>query len=642
MPPPPSSASPNVVTANPFLPAPRLEKPRLDEMSQHDVVDSWRKTLSKPSRSTTLARDVLTSVNANIIARPSPRLSFPKPPPVPDVFAPSPTFTSRPSNGSKRSRDSFLAPSTSTSKRVKINPDSVVEITAKNQKAEEEKWRMKWKKAFPTLVFHFEIGADDGPGKIMKSRILKMGAKIDQFFSTKVTHLIVKGNASPIKPRVMAPPVRKADPVRESPMNPFLDNTGLTDLAQKAEAMNIKVWTVKKLGEMLSRLLPVASTANDSLSHLLEDERLHGTRERDLSAPRPDYYYFKPGSKFLLVEDATGKHRTVMVKEYTYNLKEGPEWPVLYSGFLRQPIATQSSTPIEKLRERAWSLYVDREEYDGEQPPAEGPLRRSVSLRSIPGTPKLPDSQPYQNASGNSVVLTSNIASTSAANGTPNLPGGLPSLGANKDRAIMQMSKRVQVLKGNARLVAKTLETASSRRASTGQPMPPPKSCMTQDQVVKMLRQAREPAKVEPIPVKERLMNRERVEEGSKGRDQDTAAGYCENCRVRYNDLSVHIASRKHRRFAENEENFADLDRLLFMLRRPIMRKPGDENRLYPCNERHEGDSDCDRCIGHSDGEGSSFCDDEEMEVFRQDDEEDEGNVAPESDEDEGEYEGGN
>ncbi len=69
--------------------------------------------------------------------------------------------------------------------------------------------------------------------------------KVDQFFSTRVTHLVVKGGTSPQKAKSMAPPARRGDPARESPKNPFLDGTGVTDLVQKAEAMNMKVWTVK-------------------------------------------------------------------------------------------------------------------------------------------------------------------------------------------------------------------------------------------------------------------------------------------------------------------------------------------------------------------------------------------------------------
>jgi regulatory subunit for Cdc7p protein kinase len=335
-----------------------------------------------------------------------------------------------------------------------------------------------------------------------------------------------------------------------------LDGTGVTDLVQKAEALKIKVWTVKsesqpgmqltaELNDMLARIIPAQTAAartKNSLSHLLADERLHGTRERDVNAPRPDYYYFKPGSKHLLIEDATGKGRTIMVKEYVYGAKE-IEYPELFTGFLKPSAAAlQVTTSMTDLRDRAWALYVDKTLFKGELPPND--FRRSTSLRSMPITPKLPDAQPYQNASGNSVVLTSNIASTcnNVHANSPLLSNGMPALGTNKDRAIMQMSRRVQVLKGNARMAAKRqsdIPDVLDRRASTGN-IQPVKTFMAQDQVIKMLQQARQPARENPdITYEMRLANRDAVDEGIKAKEQDTAAGYCENCRVRYSDLSL-------------------------------------------------------------------------------------------------------
>ena len=113
---------------------------------------------------------------------------------------------------------------------------------------------------------------------------------------------------------------------------------------------------------MLNKLAPVDNEKHDSLSNLLADEKLNGTRERDLSAPRPDYYYFRPGSKYLLVEDATARHRPVMIKEYTKEL----EWPIIHDQFLRLTTSSQlppsvehSKNLVRDLRERAWSLYVE-------------------------------------------------------------------------------------------------------------------------------------------------------------------------------------------------------------------------------------------------------------------------------------------
>ncbi|WWD05102.1 hypothetical protein V865_003174 [Kwoniella europaea PYCC6329] len=577
---------------------------------QFDVFRSWKKGIDPIApKGSPANREVLASVNTNIASKSRNALSslIPRPSATPDVFAPEfkATPTGTPTNNvdavfsSKRPRDLTQTSLSSVSqKRVKLEKDAV-DPAVKTARAEEEKWRAKWVKVFPTLVFHFEIGVEEGAGKNLRHRVSKMGAKIDQFFSTRVTHLIVKGNASPQKPKPAA--LFGRDTNRESSKNPFLDGTGVTDLAQKAEALNIKVWTVKKLADLLSRISPVENTNHDSLSTLLEDERINGTRERDLSAPRPDYYYFKPGSKYLLVEDATSKHRTVMVKEYTYNQKDGAEWPTLFDGFLRVSSSMQTDVPVEKIRERAWKLYVERIPFEGEQPPHD--LKRSTSLRAFPTTPKLPEAQPYHNASGNSVTLTSTIASTSTA-GTPAFGGfnGLPGLGANKDRAIMQMSKRVQVLKGNARLAAAKRDDSGydspsslpTRRASMGYSQPA-KTFMTQEQVVKMLQQAREPVHETSITVQMRMRNREKVDMGLKGREQDTAAGYCENCRLRYTDLSVHIASKKHRRFATNDENFEDLDRLLYTLQRPL--HPSTVILRYPpCNDLHAKDDDCYKC----------------------------------------------
>ncbi|WVR06539.1 hypothetical protein IAU60_003570 [Kwoniella sp. DSM 27419] len=597
--------------------------------SRDAMVASWKSRIeSSGSKNASASREVLASVNTNLggpsTGKPvkgSSVNSIPRPAVTPDVFAPDVLRTTHhnetrsPStplhSAGKRPRD-VASPNLFAGivKRAKANGTDaglaapVGEPVVRSARAEEEKWRAKWVKVFPTLVFHFEIGADEGQGKTLRNRVMRMGAKVDQFFSTRVTHLIVRGGQSPQKPKPLASS-RRNENARDSTkiQNPFLDGTGVTDLVQKAEAMNMKVWTVKKLVDILGRIAPVETANNDSLSTLLEDEKLHGTRERDFSAPRPDYYYFKPGNKYLLVEDATGKHRTVMVKEYCYNQKEGPEWPTLFDSFLRVSSSMQSSTPVEKIRDRAWSLYVDRKPFEGEQPPHD--LRRSTSLRVFPSTPKLPEAQPYHDASGNSVTLTSATASTSTA-GTP-VYGGYNGLHSNKDRAIVQMSRRVQVLKGNARLAAASRQHDSdvdppaqiessgpSRRLSAGFSQPA-KTFMTQDQVIKMLQQAREPLVDPSITAQARMRNREKVDMGLKGREQDTAPGYCENCRLRYTDLSVHVASKKHRRFAMNNENFEELDQLLYALQRPlhpssiILPNP-------PCNVRHTRDTPCDAC----------------------------------------------
>lgn len=212
----------------------------------------------------------------------------------------------------------------------------------------------------------------------------------------------------------------------------------------------------------------------DDLSALLEDERLHGTRERDFLAKRPDWHYFQEDSHYLLVEDALGEYRALLTKVYDKPTtgQQAPAWPVLYNTFLkpsRDVLNRVSTTKPEQLRERAIMLWVKREPYGDEKPPplkststlfenalASKPVTRSASMNNIaasdiPRYHREDSMTPYAAASGNSVVLTSNIASTTSQRHSHNPDmslHGIPDYG--KDKRIVQMNRRVQLLKGKA------------------------------------------------------------------------------------------------------------------------------------------------------------------------------------------------
>lgn len=53
-----------------------------------------------------------------------------------------------------------------------------------------------------------------------------------------------------------------------------------------------------------------------------------------------------------------------------------------------------------------------------------------------------------------------------------------------------------------------------------------------------------------------------------KQKKRDLKPGYCENCADKFDDFDEHILTRKHRKFAENEKNWAQLDDLLSQLKR--------------------------------------------------------------------------
>ncbi|KAG9562737.1 hypothetical protein KCU77_g17505, partial [Aureobasidium melanogenum] len=52
--------------------------------------------------------------------------------------------------------------------------------------------------------------------------------------------------------------------------------------------------------------------------------------------------------------------------------------------------------------------------------------------------------------------------------------------------------------------------------------------------------------------------------------EREMKAGYCENCRDKFDDFDAHCQSRKHRKFAMDKGNWSQLDDLLSQLERPL------------------------------------------------------------------------
>ncbi|KAE8356425.1 Dfp1/Him1, central region-domain-containing protein [Aspergillus coremiiformis] len=72
---------------------------------------------------------------------------------------------------------------------------------------------------------------------------------------------------------------------------------------------------------------------------------------------------------------------------------------------------------------------------------------------------------------------------------------------------------------------------------------------------------------------KRRNSIRQGICQKKKERRRDPKPGYCENCRDKFDDFNEHIMTRKHRRFAANGANWAELDALLLQLQRPLKDK---------------------------------------------------------------------
>jgi len=59
------------------------------------------------------------------------------------------------------------------------------------------------------------------------------------------------------------------------------------------------------------------------------------------------------------------------------------------------------------------------------------------------------------------------------------------------------------------------------------------------------------------------MTRRPRATAARARRTEQLVAGYCELCRIHYEDLSKHVQSEQHLNFVGNDDNFLSLDTLI-------------------------------------------------------------------------------
>ncbi|KDN48517.1 hypothetical protein K437DRAFT_255491 [Tilletiaria anomala UBC 951] len=444
----------------------------------------------------------------------------------------------------------------------------------KQRAVEMAAYRNKYRKAFPTFIFYLD-DFNDAEKEELAARVEALGGHVEPFFSKSCTHL-VSGRSSFSKREAagkgssragdtalrakenMNLPVaaRNSLPLNQVPIhsdrNPFDENARQqsNDVLTKAARLNIRIWVKQKFLTILDTLedkvqLYQPPEVRHDLSHMLHQEKLHGTLERDLLAQRQDHYYFSKGCYYLLVEDATGEHRPIAIEEHK---KTGPHhdpsWPVLYNdGEGRCPF-----TRCEAFRRRQ----------QGPSQNAHQTLRRSVSLSQLrkPLFPPPADLNPlttemqrdYPLASGNSVAITSNWGSTTSALNEHAGAGGQAAM----DPRVAQLSRRTMTM------------TPSGHKLGAMYP----KERLGPVRQLLAMRAANKGAN--PLAGMRRSVS---TNDAVQREREDKKPGYCENCRVKYDDFDEHIASRKHRKFAVNELHFVEIDSLISRVEREVVEK---------------------------------------------------------------------
>jgi Dfp1/Him1, central region/DBF zinc finger len=224
------------------------------------------------------------------------------------------------------------------------------------------------------------------------------------------------------------------------------------------------------------------------LEHLLRAEAKSGiTSERDPQTLRNDYHYFAPKSRYVLVEDSSSEHRPILHQQYS----SPDEYPTLYGGvegksaFVcgeRPPRPPPPLPPAQRALAKAGGYNALC-------------LRKSLSHTQLQKryADEKAEGEGFLAASGNSVTITSNIAS-----GTTSARSGAAALTRPSSALAAALSKKTLVtLKGGA---AESHDANKLKRAVS-------------------------------------------VETGLNRKDdapcRPKKPGYCENCRIKYDDFNI-------------------------------------------------------------------------------------------------------
>ncbi|KAI9151871.1 Hsk1-interacting molecule 1 [Paramyrothecium foliicola] len=385
------------------------------------------------------------------------------------------------------------------------------------------------------------------------------------------------------------------------------------DVLYKAREMGKKVWSLDKFQNMLSVLLEsepqhnyttkaatrsqygASKTALEpNLHQLLQHERLNGPSDRDPTAVNRELTYFK--GPYLYIWDMDEKQKPIMVREYpkVANKADG-EWPQFRSvGNGRCPFVEEVDIPEKshrRPREEEKVKAVRREEHVPHLKAPEAPVPKPVTgkrpltemeeapnkIRAVtpteifnPAKAVMSKQTSQQNAftsraeggrlfagepvaSGvqpsniTSAIRSQMISSTSGINGAK---AGTSKEVHGLQRKVLQKVAPASHDLSSRRPIEVSMDVASSRSTTMGR------------QTSKTVHNVDEDSQ-RTVDGRERKASTQSFK--SK---KDLKPGYCENCQDKFRDFDEHILSRKHRKFADNDENWTELDHLLSQLKR--------------------------------------------------------------------------
>ncbi|KAI8950388.1 Dfp1/Him1, central region-domain-containing protein [Xylaria longipes] len=394
------------------------------------------------------------------------------------------------------------------------------------------------------------------------------------------------------------------------------------DILIRARDMKKKIWTSDKLFRFTAllletdpyrsadmaygRLKTTRSTQGESrgaedrnLLRLLQKERANGPSDRDPTVMDHELVFFR--GPYIYVYDVEEKQKPIMVKEYPKATdKSKGRCPFVEDSEVREAReAKEAKEAQQKSRAKADSQEGAGETKPVLQPPRMAPPRpvtgkrtlgemelghnRQSSVASVE-FPSLSRGVGGENMDFSRKAFTSHAATGRLLAGEPVASGVQPSNVTSAIRSqmisstattpgvITGLSKEVhglqrQVLKWH-NPSAMSQDTSSRRAAGSSfreenAVKRPPTLGRTSSRKLELVDEnAKENEKTEEARSTKRAAPRK------KAHDRELKPGYCENCAEKYADFDEHIGARGHRKFADNDDNWVELDDLLAQLER--------------------------------------------------------------------------
>ncbi|KAK6349443.1 hypothetical protein TWF696_005727 [Orbilia brochopaga] len=396
------------------------------------------------------------------------------------------------------------------------------------------------------------------------------------------------------------------------------------DILVTARLHSMKIWTTEKLKRMINTLNePIEDYAPAPPVKLLpsklkkiefpklrkptaeelkkEEEALDWLLRQEtmcppsISSSSKEMYMFK--GPYIMVGDASGRYRPFIVREFaTVKEPEDGDWPQFRSNREgRCPFILDADTKRSYQREEAGRAAEAKAKHKEaarakakpvmDPPPREQSLKAKLALlKDEPAAKPVLDRKPLRSLENKT---DRDLATAAAATAIRKTEGRLDKL--RETQRIRQDSLVITGYEPNASGLQPTGPTSAvvSQGISSNTAVAGPKAGTSRDvhrlnrrvfekttggirqtNATASLQVADEDVRVD-VKVERKSLKRARSEMTAKETKKLPVPGYCENCRDKYDDFEEHILSKRHVKFASNDNNFTELDALLSTLKRP-------------------------------------------------------------------------